>query len=65
MQFVDTNVECYTNASALVKKIGERVDEQVLRDFEMEKLTFSKLTDLKKMEIIAKEIDYLTVTINE
>lgn len=65
LQFVDTNVECYTNASALVKKIGERVDEQVLRDFEMEKLTFSKLTDLKKMEIIAKEIDYLTVTINE
>ncbi|NGY38420.1 hypothetical protein FQU23_012970 [Flavobacterium sp. XN-5] len=65
LQFVDTNVACYTDASVLVNKIGERVDEQVLRDFEMEKLVFSKLTDLKKMEIIAKEIDYLAVTVNE
>lgn len=65
LQFVDTNVGCYTDAVALVKKIGARVDEKTLRDFEMEKLVFSKLSDLKKMEIIAKEVDYFGVTINE
>lgn len=65
LQFVETNVTCYSSASALIEKIGERVDEQVIRDFEMEKLTFSKLTDLKKMEILAKEVDYLGVTTSE
>ncbi len=65
LQFVETNVNCYSSATALVEKIGGRVDEQVIRDFEMEKLKFSKLTDLKKMEILSKEIDYLEVTMNE
>lgn len=65
LQFVETNINCYSSATALVEKIGERVDDQVIRDFEMEKLKFSKLTDLKKMEVLAKEVDYLGVTINE
>lgn len=65
MQFVEPTVACYNSAAELTNKISGRLDEKVLRDFEMEKLTFSKLSDLKKMEIIAKEIDSVNVVINE
>ncbi|EID72432.1 hypothetical protein [Imtechella halotolerans] len=65
LQFVEPTVACYNSAAELTNKISGRLDEKVLRDFEMEKLTFSKLSDLKKMEIIAKEIDSVNVVINE
>ena len=65
LQFVEPTVACYNSAAELTNKISGRLDEKVLRDFEMEKLTFSKLSDLKKMEIISKEIDSVNVVINE
>ena len=65
LQFFVPTVACYNSAAELTNKISGRLDEKVLRDFEMEKLTFSKLSDLKKMEIIAKEIDSVNVVINE
>lgn len=65
LQFVDPTVTCYSSAADLVNKIESRIDEKTLRNFEMEKLTFSKLSDLKKMEIIAKEVDFISLTLNE
>ncbi|EDM44320.1 hypothetical protein SCB49_04805 [unidentified eubacterium SCB49] len=65
LQFIDPSADCYATASELITHIGERVDEQVLRDFEMEKLTFSKLSDIKKMDLLAKHVDNLEVVIND
>ncbi|MDR0195724.1 MAG: hypothetical protein LBI73_11425 [Myroides sp.] len=65
LQFVDTGTDCSSSATALVNKISERIDASVLRDFEMEKLKFSKLTDLQKIEIIAREVDSIDLTLND
>ncbi|KZE74696.1 hypothetical protein AV926_17635 [Myroides marinus] len=65
LQFIDTGTTCYSSATSLVNKISERIDASVLRDFEMEKLKFSKLTDLQKIEIIAREANSIDLTIND
>lgn len=65
LQFIETNTKCYNSATALINKISDKIDEATIRNFEMEKLKFSKLTDLQKMEIIAKESNYIRLTIQE
>ncbi|MCC9043287.1 hypothetical protein LNQ81_11455 [Myroides sp. M-43] len=65
LQFVETNTTCYDSATSLINGISNKIDEATIRNFEMEKLKFSKLTDLQKMEIIAKEVNSISLTIQE
>ncbi len=65
LQFIDTGTTCYSSAIHLVNKISDRIDSSALRDFEMEKLKFSKLTDLQKIEIIVKEASSINLTIKD
>lgn len=61
--YVDPTTSCYQDVSSLIGEIGKKVNEDSLKEFEMEKLVFEKMTDLQKMEILVSEADILNVTV--
>ncbi len=64
LKYADPVTSCYKDVSDLLQQIGKKVNKETFADFEMEKLKFSKLTDLQKMKILADHADLLTVNVN-
>lgn len=64
LKYVDPVTTCYKDVTSLLQQIGKKVNIETYNDFEMEKLKFSKLTDLQKMKILAENADLLTVNVN-
>jgi hypothetical protein len=54
LKYIDPAATCYKDVADLLQQIGRKVDKQVYRDFEMNKLKFIKLSDLEKVKILAE-----------
>ncbi|RLZ08339.1 hypothetical protein [Faecalibacter macacae] len=52
LRFIDPEISCNNDVTALINKIGDKVNQETIRNFELEKDRFSKQSELEKIKLI-------------
>lgn len=61
LQYIDPRASCHQEVTTLLRQIGEKVNQETMRKFEMDKSIFEKRSELEKMKLLISSVDEINL----
>lgn len=65
LQYIDPRATCHNEVSILLQQIADKVTQETIRKFEMNKTIFEKNSEMEKMKILVQHVDEIALHLHD